>query len=78
MCRMTPLLGDVISLVIVGNVLVYVNYRRQIEKSMNVAYTKMHGTGNRILVVDQRDANASPPSAQKIRELGIEVVKRPR
>ena len=32
---------------------VYVNYSRQPEKSMNVAYTKMHGTGNQILVVDQ-------------------------
>ena len=37
---------------------------------MNVAYTKMHGTGNRILVVDQRRENASPPSVEKIRELG--------
>ena len=38
--------------------------------SMNVAYTKMHGTGNQILVVDQRRGNASPPAAERIRELG--------
>lgn len=38
--------------------------------SMNVAYTKMHGTGNRILVVDQRNGTAAPPSPEKIRELG--------
>jgi diaminopimelate epimerase len=37
--------------------------------SMNVAYTKMHGTGNQILVVDQRDASALPPGAGRIREL---------
>ena len=37
--------------------------------SMNVAYTKMHGTGNQILVVDQRNGNASPPAAERIREL---------
>ncbi len=37
---------------------------------MNVAYTKMHGTGNVILVVDQRAADASPPSPEKLRELG--------
>ena len=38
--------------------------------SMNVAYTKMHGTGNQILVVDQRNGNATPPGAGRIRELG--------
>ena len=37
---------------------------------MNVAYTKMHGTGNVILVVDQRERNASPPSPERLRELG--------
>ena len=37
---------------------------------MNVAYTKMHGTGNVILVVDQREQNASPPSPERLRELG--------
>ena len=52
--------------------LVYVNYRRQNEKSMNVAYTKMHGTGNVILVVDQREGSASPPTPERLRELGNE------
>jgi diaminopimelate epimerase len=70
---MTPLLGSVIGLVIVGIVPVYVNYRRQNEKSMNVAYTKMHGTGNVILVVDQREGSASPPSPERLRELGDEA-----
>jgi diaminopimelate epimerase len=37
--------------------------------SMNVAYTKMHGTGNQILVVDQRHENALPPAAERIRKL---------
>ena len=37
---------------------------------MNVAYTKMHGTGNVILVVDQRKQSASPPSPERLRELG--------
>lgn len=41
--------------------------------SMNVAYTKMHGTGNRILVVDQRKGDAEPPSPARIRELGDEA-----
>jgi diaminopimelate epimerase len=36
---------------------------------MNVTYTKMHGTGNQILVVDQRHGNALPPAAARIREL---------
>ncbi len=36
---------------------------------MNVTYTKMHGTGNRILVIDQRSGDASPPSPEKLREL---------
>jgi len=36
---------------------------------MKVAYTKMHGTGNRILVVDQRNANVAPPSPERLREL---------
>ena len=39
---------------------------------MNVAYRKMHGTGNRILVVDQRSGNSPPPSADKLRELGAD------
>jgi diaminopimelate epimerase len=49
---------------------VYVNYRRQPKKSMKVAYTKMHGTGNRILVVDQRNGSAPAPSPETLRELG--------
>jgi len=40
---------------------------------MNVNYTKMHGTGNEILVVDQRQKTASPPSAERLRELGDEA-----
>ena len=38
--------------------------------SMNVSYTKMHGTGNVILVVDMRAGTAAPPPPQRIRELG--------
>ena len=37
---------------------------------MQVAYKKMHGTGNRILVVDQRGEDRAPPSAQTLRVLG--------
>ncbi len=37
---------------------------------MSIAYTKMHGTGNRILVVDQRVGSAIPPSPETLRELG--------
>ncbi|MDH5454509.1 MAG: diaminopimelate epimerase [Gammaproteobacteria bacterium] len=37
---------------------------------MKIAYTKMHGTGNRILVVDQRSGASPPPSPQQLRELG--------
>ena len=39
---------------------------------MNIAYTKMHGTGNQILVVDQRDGAALPPSPHELRVLGNE------
>jgi len=39
---------------------------------MNVSYRKMHGTGNRILVVDQRAGNARPPSSARLRELGAD------
>jgi len=39
---------------------------------MRVSYSKMHGTRNLILVVDQRDDNLPPPDAEKIRELGNE------
>ncbi len=37
---------------------------------MQVAYTKMHGTGNRILVIDQRGEDRAPPSAEALRTLG--------
>ncbi|MEL7185207.1 MAG: diaminopimelate epimerase [Pseudomonadota bacterium] len=37
---------------------------------MEVPYLKMHGTGNLILVVDQRDANLPPPDAEKLKVLG--------
>ncbi len=35
-------------------------------------FMKMHGTGNRILVIDNREAAVSPPSAQQLCELGDE------
>ena len=37
---------------------------------MQVPYLKMHGTGNQILVVDQRTSNRPPPTPDKLRELG--------
>ena len=37
---------------------------------MKVRYTKMRGTGNQILVVDQRENDASPPDVDRLRELG--------
>ncbi len=40
---------------------------------MSIAFTKMHGTGNRILVVDQRVGGAAPPSPDKLRELGSDA-----
>ena len=40
--------------------------------SMNVAYTKLHGTGNLILVVDQRHGDAPVPSPEQIRRYGDE------
>ena len=39
---------------------------------MTIAYTKMHGTGNNILVVDQRVDALPPPSPEKLRKLGDE------
>ena len=39
---------------------------------MQIPYRKMHGTGNQILVVDQRGENSLPPNAEKLRELGNE------
>ena len=40
---------------------------------MRVPYLKMQGTGNQILVVDQRATNRAPPRPDKLRELGDEV-----
>jgi len=37
---------------------------------MNVAYTKLHGTGNLILVIDQRHGDAPVPSPGQIRQFG--------
>lgn len=37
---------------------------------MQIPYIKMHGTGNQILLVDQRCENLSPPDADTIRQLG--------
>lgn len=37
---------------------------------MQFPYIKMHGTGNVILVVDQRDDNLPPPGTAVIRQLG--------
>ena len=39
---------------------------------MYVPYKKMHGTGNLILVVDQRDDKLPPPSSEIIRKLSDE------
>jgi diaminopimelate epimerase len=39
---------------------------------MQLAYLKMHGTGNRIVVVDQRQSNLPPPSVEKLRRLADE------
>jgi diaminopimelate epimerase len=48
------------------------HYCDEIRKQMRVPYSKMHGTGNLILIVDQRVDNLPPPSADSIRELGAE------
>jgi diaminopimelate epimerase len=37
---------------------------------MQLAYLKMHGAGNRIVVVDQRESNLPLPSAEELRRLG--------
>ena len=37
---------------------------------MQLAYLKMHGAGNRIVVVDQREKNLPPPSPDELRRLG--------
>lgn len=40
---------------------------------MRVPFRKMHGTGNLILVVDQRAENLPPPNAETLRRLGDEA-----
>jgi diaminopimelate epimerase len=40
---------------------------------MRVPYRKMHGTGNLILIVDQRAAKLPLPGAEKLRQLGSEA-----
>jgi diaminopimelate epimerase len=37
---------------------------------MLLPYLKMQGAGNQIVVVDQRDQDHPPPSAEDIRRLG--------
>lgn len=37
---------------------------------MRIPYRKMHGTGNQILIVDQRVDDRPPPGVEKIREWG--------
>ena len=37
---------------------------------MHLAFLKMHGTGNQILIVDQRREGHAPPTTEQIRELG--------
>lgn len=37
---------------------------------MHIPYRKMHGTGNRILIVDQQVENRPPPGVEKIRQWG--------
>ena len=39
---------------------------------MHIPYKKMHGTGNLILIVDQRDGKLLPPDAPQLRKLGDE------
>jgi diaminopimelate epimerase len=39
---------------------------------MQLAYLKMHGAGNQIVVVDQRQSNLPPPSASELRRMGDE------
>jgi diaminopimelate epimerase len=40
---------------------------------MRVPYTKMHGTGNKILIVDRRADDSPVPDASMLRELGNEA-----
>lgn len=45
---------------------------QRIITNMHVPYRKMHGTGNLILIVDQRNQNLPPPGVEKLRQLGDE------
>ncbi len=45
---------------------------QQVITAMRVPYRKMQGTGNLILVVDQRAGSIPPPSSEKLRKLGNE------
>ena len=56
----------------------YVNYTRRLQMSIHprsytapvqIAYLKMQGAGNQIVVIDQRRKNASPPSTSDIKRL---------
>ena len=40
---------------------------------MQIAYVKMQGAGNRIVVVDQRAGKQSPPDAETLRRLGSDA-----
>lgn len=40
---------------------------------MQLDYLEMHGTGNRILVVDQRTQNLPPPNSATIKQLGQDI-----
>ncbi len=37
---------------------------------MHLAFLKMHGTGNQILIIDQRHDNRAPPTTEQVRRLG--------
>jgi diaminopimelate epimerase len=40
---------------------------------MQLAYLKMHGAGNRIVVIDERETRREPPDAAVLRRLGSEA-----
>ena len=40
---------------------------------MQLAFFKMHGTGNRIVVVDERESGRAPPPPEQIRYMGNEA-----
>jgi diaminopimelate epimerase len=45
---------------------------QRIINDMQIPYTKMQGTGNLILVVDQRSGKLPPPGSDKLRQMGKE------